>query len=416
MKVFWSWQSDVGADTNRRLIHNAIELALERIAADLALDEADRPGIDHDTKGVAGAVDIAHTIFSKIAAAAAFIADVTPITRTDKKHIPNPNVLIELGYALGTCGASNVILVLNTAFGASPNDLPFDLRGRRCMVYQCATETSKKEREAITKKLAGDLANALKSNLPKSTRPQFAFENVRAKSESDGSIWLGDGAGIKCLGAFVSDQKQEYDIADGPRSYVRVVPAGWSKNAPSVAEYAELKIDKRIIAPTAGASTGSQGATADGYLDFWFTRQNESQRVVSIGKYFEDTGECWTVVVHGWWHKDQGLAEKVVATNPVVRHWASSIDRALEFLDVHGADQHRQIEVGLTGVEGYRTAGQWSDERHPFRRDRMSAVETRSIWTSETCIEFLVEAYSRLKNLVSLPKATADEVQRILSS
>lgn len=410
MKVFWSWQSDIDASTNRRLIHDAIELALSKVSSDLALEEAERPSIDHDTKGVAGAVEIAHTIFSKIEAASAFVADVTPITRKDKKHIPNPNVLIELGYALGTCGASNVILVLNVAYGASPDDLPFDLRGRRCMTYDCPPEATKKDREAITKKLGSDLAEALKVNLPATKSVQFAFENIRAKSDVDGSIWLDDRAGIRCHGAFVSEQKQEYGIASGARSFVRIIPTGWTKKALPIADYRSLPLDRRIVAPNAGASVGSWGATSDGFLDFYFASQNDTQRAVSIGKYFEDTGECWTLVVHGWWSN-----EKVLATNPVLRHWANSIERILQFLDAHGANQHRQIEVGLARADDFRTAGRFSDERHPFRRGNMICTEERAIWTSDARIEFLIEAYTRLKSLVSLPAATSSELLQILN-
>ena len=43
---------------------------------------------------------------------------------------PNPNVMLEYGYALDALGNQRLIGVFNKAFG-KPDDLPFDLRHRR---------------------------------------------------------------------------------------------------------------------------------------------------------------------------------------------------------------------------------------------------------------------------------------------
>ena len=129
--VFWSWQSDQPSRETRSLIRDALIAALDRIAVDL--EEADRPEIDHDTKDMPGSPDIVASILAKIEAAAVFIADVTPIAVTDGgKHVANPNVLIELGYAKRALGTERVITVWNTALtDAKPEDLPFDMRHRR---------------------------------------------------------------------------------------------------------------------------------------------------------------------------------------------------------------------------------------------------------------------------------------------
>src|SRR3990167_5443512 len=97
--VFYSWQSDLPNATNIGFI----QLALENAAAAIASDDtvAVEPVVDRDTQGVAGAPDIASTIFAKITAADIFVADVSIINRPKKgRPTPNPNVLIELGYAM----------------------------------------------------------------------------------------------------------------------------------------------------------------------------------------------------------------------------------------------------------------------------------------------------------------------------
>lgn len=100
-KIFWSWQNDYSPKTCRHFIRECLLEAIRQVAADHELENADRPEIDHDTKGERGMVDIAATILNKIAVAAVFVADLTPVTQSPEgTQLPNPNVLIELGWAM----------------------------------------------------------------------------------------------------------------------------------------------------------------------------------------------------------------------------------------------------------------------------------------------------------------------------
>ena len=120
--VFYSWQSDLPNSTNRGFIQRALESAAAVIAGDdtVALE----PVVDRDTEGVAGSPDIAATIFAKIAAADVVVVDVSVINKASGgRPTPNPNVLIELGYALRALGYERIILVFNRAYGAI-EDLP----------------------------------------------------------------------------------------------------------------------------------------------------------------------------------------------------------------------------------------------------------------------------------------------------
>src|SRR6266478_5057214 len=130
--VFYSWQSDLPNATNRGLILDALERAAKKIRTDDAVTV--EPVLDRDTQNVPGAPDIAHTIFEKIEKAAAFVADVSIINQGLGRPTPNPNVLIELGYALKTLRNARTILVANTANGPVES-LPFDLRTKRVLTY-----------------------------------------------------------------------------------------------------------------------------------------------------------------------------------------------------------------------------------------------------------------------------------------
>jgi hypothetical protein len=159
--VFYSWQSDLPNATNRGLIGRALEDAARAIRKDQSL--AVEPVVDRDTLGTPGTPDIAATIFSKIDSAAAFVADVSLINAdTDGRPCPNPNVLIELGYAKKALGQARVVMIMNTAFGG-PEMLPFDLRMRRVVTYHA--EKDAEERAAPRASLRTTLEAALRAIL-----------------------------------------------------------------------------------------------------------------------------------------------------------------------------------------------------------------------------------------------------------
>jgi hypothetical protein len=131
--VFYSWQNDLPRDIARDFIHDAAEIAVGKVAQDVRLE--DSPRLDHDTEGVSGVPAIGDTILAKIDQCGAFLADVSIVGESnvpgrEKRYSPNPNVLLELGFAAARVGWERIILVMNRAFG-SPQRLPFDLRYRR---------------------------------------------------------------------------------------------------------------------------------------------------------------------------------------------------------------------------------------------------------------------------------------------
>ena len=130
--VFYSWQSDL--PETRNVIEAALERAIRNLNRDLTVENALR--LDQDTQGVAGWPDITTALLDKIDQCEVFVADITPINgpESDYRITPNPNVLLELGYALGTgFGRTRIVCVINTHYlpGGDLRELPFDLRGSR---------------------------------------------------------------------------------------------------------------------------------------------------------------------------------------------------------------------------------------------------------------------------------------------
>ena len=134
LKIFYSWQSDLPKNQNLNFIETSIKDALKKlrqqknISLDIKLDKA--------TRNLAGSPDITESIFTKIGSCNIFVADISIINKKydELRKTPNPNVLVELGYAARSLGWEKIICVYNKDFG-SYNDLPFDLRNRRILDY-----------------------------------------------------------------------------------------------------------------------------------------------------------------------------------------------------------------------------------------------------------------------------------------
>lgn len=143
-RIFYSWQSDLPSNKTRSYIREcidkAIDLAQETEAIDAERDEA--------TQGTTGSPNIVQTIFSKIDEADLFIADVSLCYKAEKdgssKRSPNPNVLIELGYASKVLSWERIICICNTDFG-QPEELPFDIAQNRILTYSLNNQKSRNE-------------------------------------------------------------------------------------------------------------------------------------------------------------------------------------------------------------------------------------------------------------------------------
>ncbi|OHE10905.1 MAG: hypothetical protein A2513_01035 [Sulfurimonas sp. RIFOXYD12_FULL_33_39] len=153
--IFYSWQSDLPNNTNWTFIEDSIVLSTKELKKNKPISI--NINVDRATREDTGSPDITESIFSKISNSSVFIADISIVNNSDEniRKTPNPNVLIELGYAARTLGWEKIICIYNTDFG-SFDDLPFDLRNRRIMTY------------SLNDKVKLDIKKGLSSQIKKS--------------------------------------------------------------------------------------------------------------------------------------------------------------------------------------------------------------------------------------------------------
>lgn len=142
--IFFSWQSDLDKETTTKVIRTSITKAsadiMEKMDVIIASDEA--------TKETTGSPHISRKIFEKIDYSDIFICDITTIIKNDTKSFPNPNVLIELGYAIATLGWDRIILLFNKKY-CDFKDLPFDIEKHRATPFSVTEKNDKQGKEKL---------------------------------------------------------------------------------------------------------------------------------------------------------------------------------------------------------------------------------------------------------------------------
>lgn len=141
---------------NRSLIQTCIKKALKNTF--LKVNEISEYIIETDSRNDIGTPDLVDSIFAKIDNCDIFICDISIVNSGDNfRLMPNPNVMIELGYAAKSLGWPNIICIFNKEF-ANIESLPFDIRSRKPLAYD-SSEQLAEVREYLTKALQNNITD-----------------------------------------------------------------------------------------------------------------------------------------------------------------------------------------------------------------------------------------------------------------
>jgi|HubBroStandDraft_4_1064222.scaffolds.fasta_scaffold58605_1 hypothetical protein len=309
--VFFSWQDDTDVTGDRTFIEKALTKAIKQLARDLTIDKAIREGlsVDKDTRGVAGTPPIVDTIFRKIDEAAAFLADVTFVgKRRDGRPTPNPNVLLEYGWALRSRGYGRIICVMNTAYG-EPNDqtLPFNMKHlRRPITYLLPESADSEMRQTVLSDLADDLDTALKAivqseefRVAAAPPPRPEPSKFQPAPALDGLARFrkrGDPLGLMELGVnrFLGQRGTPVVLAEGSALWLRVMPEERLSRQWTVVQLRDvMSRAETMIHPIGFATSWAYVRSGDGFGYVAHPPENNTQ--VSAVSFAFRSGEVWTV-------------------------------------------------------------------------------------------------------------------------
>jgi len=358
--IFFSWQADRLPVCGRNFIERALEKALGRLASETELEEAVREGLelDRDTKGVAGQPPIVDTIFKKIDGAAVFVPDLTFVgNRADGRPTPNPNVLIEYGWALKSLSHGRIVPIMNTAHGMpTAENMPFDMRHlRNPICYDLPDGADETARKAEREKLVGTLAGAIgavldsddfKSSLPKLPPPP-PFP-AKSSGEGGGRFRLkGARLGLLCEPGFGTTE-EEIRLRDGPCVWLRVMPSsdGSYRFSSPVLQKAARNPAIPLLTITTGTGSWSFLRDADGIG--MFPPHSPDRSVTGSVTFAFSTGEVWAVDTYG--------LTPVVGTPNVIpsneENLAVALRRYASFLGLLGIAPPYKWIAGIEGVAG----------------------------------------------------------------
>jgi len=304
--IFFSWQSDRPSKEGRTLIEQALRAALAELVNDASVEPALREiSIDKDTTGVPGSPAIFETILKKIDSATIFVPDLTFTgVRVKGELTPNPNVLIEYGWALKSRGLHRIVAVMNEAHGEPTKEtMPFDMAHLRFPItYNLPDGAPDAERRIARTKLTEKLKMALKAVFEsdefrtdsQKIKEPLVFESKDAKQVIDrfrtseeliGVPWM-DLPGIR-------SSTDPVGLATGPTMCLRVMPlTPQSQTWSAVQLRSAAQQGNYSLIPFANSNLFSLRAS-DGFG--LYSRDNAENLITSSLAFAFETGEVWSI-------------------------------------------------------------------------------------------------------------------------
>ena len=399
MKIFWAWQYDLPGKISRHFIRGALEAAIEQINLVNNIEEPDEAfqtgalHLDYGRKGLKGSPDLAIEILKKIDDAAVFVGDVTPVGKAEakqndegqtiEKKLVNPNVAIELGYALKARATENVLMVMNSHYGKR-EDLPFDLGHKGGpIIYKLAPDASKDQIEAEKRRLVTIFVDALREYVPKPV-----VEPFRALEPQIGQ------------GIFFKDGEVLGEDKNGPNPRKYTMPfrdVMWLRVMPSVA--LEMPLAPHTLTDNIGRF-GAFGALGERVREnaygacYFYT--GSANTIESISQYTRD-GEIWGInadILRQGRQRDVIMLPTITMENTFI----TGLDLYMDFLrTITKMPVPIHVEAGMEGIKGRIIAhnGMILGKSGVMHNDRVTHRGILRTYDKTEQLAFLVEFFKK---------------------
>ncbi len=371
LTVFYSWQSDTPSNLNRNFIEKALHEALKRLHSDATLENALRDAtveLERDTKGVAGSPPIVETILGKIEECAVFVADFTFVGESKAglvnppeklRQFPNPNVLIEYGYALRHHSHVALVGIVNTAFGRpDAESLPFDLRHHRWPITYHLSDSSAADRKNQFEKLVETLVEAVGMILVKHSSSKVVVEKfVPQKPSKNVALFFDTPSDL------IGDRSESFTIPNGAKAYLRLYPSKATAPIKSELEAKNLT-SKGNLRPLGRLNSWGFERNIFGAVVFELTEPGNLYHFTQLFL----SREIWGVDARALnadliRERLQQLGRndfiRYIPNSYIEEHFVKALQNYMAFAQTHlQLLPPLQIEAGLTGIKGYPLAMQ----------------------------------------------------------
>jgi hypothetical protein len=365
--IFYSWQSDLPNSVNRGFIEDALEKAIRQLNKDLTVEESPREEkltVDKDTKGVPGSPPIVDAIFQKIANACVFVPDVTFVGQTEKtRPLPNPNVLIEYGWAIRELGYSKIVAVMNSAFGEPSWDtLPFDMRHVRWPItyhlpLNSTSEQKVSVRDGLVKALYDALLQIVRISASSATPASDAFAHAIPSTWSASAFWEINQPFAQ-LPVRSDGSPHLIRIHNAEQIYLRLIPSAPIEIADS-ATAVELIKSGGLFPMTSRVFSLYQGRNKYGAF-VYSTNNYEDEEIWNVTQLFR-TGELWGIdayTINKEIHmKNASVNFGFIACLSFEAAFVNTLEKYLRFArQTLNLSLPLKLVAGLTRVQGFKMA------------------------------------------------------------
>lgn len=408
MKIFWSWQSDTPGKIGRHFVRDAILGAIEDLKTPPDMEEptqaADRGDLhlDSDRQGIPGSPDLAATIFAKIDVSAVVIADVTPVGRGLKqvgedlddrrpRALMNPNVAIEIGYALGKPSkglGNNLLMICNSHYGTR-SDLPFDLAHKAGpLFFDLAPDATRAKIDSEQKKIRSELVKALRPFLEQrkvAGEPSF----VPTPTGANIGVWFKQGDPLGQSGDLRFQETPRNHLMPVYRVfYLRVLPS-----QPLATPLTRSEIQKIAYRLPYFSMTGGSISFENQWGAACLEQQGGTAPLASATQIFLN-GEIWAVNSVLLTRQEDQKIFSYAAVEEILKHRLPELIAVA--IDKIGVSLPLHIQAGFVGVSGYRM---WVDEMNvegPVHQDPEPISLTLHNNTSEARSTLLLALFERM--------------------
>jgi len=363
MKVFWAWQSDHPGEISRYVVREGLKQAIEHLRQAVDIDEPPEEArrrdihLDHDTEGMTGMPSVGDSILAKIAASTAVVCDVTPVGTTplipgnegEKPGRPlmNPNVAIELGYAIGKLGDAAVIGVMNLAFGDT-DTLPFDIKHKKWPVtYRLVEGSTKPEIEAQIKVLRAEFIKRL-GGFIKVERREAVFSETKPQIGKALFFTEGETLSVQRNNPISNGQPLNFHFPHRSLMYLRMIPKEALQRPLTIEAILGTMGRYGTFGPPVGAlmQENVYGAAMS-------TLNMRDLTIDHMTQYFRN-GEIWGInadVIRRGERED----ENWVPARPVEDTMITTLTLYCEYMQLHSKVKPPiTVEAGIVGVKNRR--------------------------------------------------------------
>ena len=263
----------------------------------------------------------------------------------DGKPLMNPNVAIELGYALKSKGTEHVLMVMNSHYGKRA-DMPFDLGHKGGpIIYTLAPTATPKEIETEKKKLTLILPRCAEG-----IRPSAGHRAVRGYEAKIGKgIFFDDG---EILGEDHNPREPaKYVMPFRKVMWLRLMP---HTELPHPLAFDVLTDNIGRYGPF-GIPHGFERVRVNRYGACYLTPAGATNNLDALSQYTRD-GEIWAVHADYIRQGERGQ-QKLVMTLPIENIFLTQLTLFLRFMEeVSQIPLPIHVEAGIEGIGGWQIA------------------------------------------------------------